>query len=163
MQNGTDHMAANTLMTPFPTREPDESNYRYLERMMEGLPAPEGDRGDELTGKILGSGSLQEDNDVWDSTSTRDLIGRTFVFHDVKVRTSDYTEGLRYMLVCDVSDPKTGEKDVITTGAVNVCASLVAAKYRGDLPAEAEIRGPKRKLDDGKTPIHLHWLGKSVS
>lgn len=143
-----------------PSREPDESNFRYLERLMDALPEPEGDRGDELTGKILSAGSLQEENEVWESTSTRDLIGRRFIFRDILARPSTEPNGLAVMLVCYVEDAKTHEPDVITTGAVNVCASLVRAKYLGQLPAEAEIRGPKRTTPDGKTPLHLHWLGK---
>lgn len=143
-----------------PGREDGESNFRYLERLMEALPEPEGDRGDELTGKILQSGSLQEENDVWESKSSKDLVGRRFIFRDILARPSDSEGGLELMLVCFVEDPRTHEPDVVTTGSVNVCASLVRAKYLGQLPAEAEIRGPKREVKGSKIPLHLHWLGK---
>lgn len=142
-----------------PGREDGESNFRYLERLMEALPVPEGDRGDELTGKILGAASLQEENEVWEATSTKDLIGRRFIFTDIRPAPSTTPNGLQFMLICNVEDPRSHEADVITTGAVNVCASLVRAKYLGQLPAEAEIRGPKRALEGDKTPLHLHWLG----
>lgn len=143
-----------------PAREPDESNFRYLERLMDALPAPDEDAGDALIGKLLGAATLTEQNDAWDATSTRDLIGRRFVFHTLTCRPSDQPDGLQFFLVCRVTDSETGEQDTITTGSQNVVAQLVRAYYGGMLPAEARIEGPKRKTPDGKTPLHLIWTGK---
>lgn len=162
MSNLTNHVNPETgEIMALPAREQDESFFRYLERLMEGLPEPEGDQSDALTGKILSAGSFQEENDVWEATSSRDLIGRRYIFREIRARKAEQPEGLQYFLVCTVEDPRTHEQDTITTGATNVCASLVRAAYLGQLPAEAEIRGPKRPVEGGKTPLHLHWLGKA--
>lgn len=146
-----------------PAKEQGESNFRYIERLMEGLQSDDGDQGDELFGKILGAGSLQEQNDLWDSTSTVNLVGRRFVFTGFKVRPSTKPEGLAFMMVCQVEDPRTGEPDVITTGSTAVCAALLSAYYTGSLPAVAEVQGPKSVRKDDKTPLRLHWLGKAAS
>ena len=143
-----------------PAKLVDESNFHYIERLMDSLQDDDSDLGDALFGKILGATSLQEQNDVWDSTSTADLIGRRYVFQSFHVRPSTKPEGLRYMLVCQVTDPRTGENDVITTGSTAVCAALLSAHYTGSLPAEAEIQGPKSVRKDDKTPLRLVWIGK---
>lgn len=154
-QNG-----AGTDILALPSREPDESNFRYLERLMQMLPAPESDGGDELIGKILGTDSLQEENDLWDSNSTARLIGHRVVFHECWARPSDQPQGLQFFLVCRITDRATGETDTLTTGSQNIVASLVRRAFLGQLPAEAEICGPKRKTEDGKVPLHLRWIGK---
>lgn len=161
MSNLTNHVNPETgEIMALPAKEPGMSYFRYLEELMEHLPEEEGDQADALTGKILSAGSMQEENDVWEATSGKDLIGRRFIFRSIRARKADQPDGLQYFLICQVEDPRTHEPDVITTGAVNVCASLVRAAYLGELPAEAEIRGPKRPVEGGKTPLHLHWIGK---
>ena len=143
-----------------PSREAEESNFHYLERLMAMLPEPEGDGADLLIGKILGAESMQEENDVWETTSSRELVGKRYVFEAVAARPSGVGQGLQYFLVCTVTDCDTGERDTITTGSLNIVASLMRRVLSGDLPAVATIEGPKRQLESGRIPLHLRWEGK---
>lgn len=144
-----------------PAREQDEPNFHYLERLCMALEDTQGDGLDNLIGAILEAPSLQEVNDLYDASGSKDLIGRRFIFRDFRVTPSGKENGLAYMLVVSAEDSRTGDAVVITTGSTGLVAALVAAKYRGMLPAEGEIQGPKRVKDPDRVPLHMHWLGKA--
>lgn len=141
--------------------QPDESPTGYVARMMQLLPEPDEDAVNKIAAGILGAANLDDENELWDSTGSSKLIGKTFVWRRLTVRPSDFENGpLPYFLVCLVTDYETGEDSVVTTGSVNICTSLIKAHFLGNLPAVAEVCGPRRRPRSGFIPLHLRWMVK---
>ena len=153
-----------TGLAVMPPRVSDETNLAYLHRLMELLPPTPDDVIDSIAGRILEAETPTEENKLWDSTSSKDAVGKRLIFQSVHILPSDYEDSpLDYFLVCKVIDCETGEQTVMSTGSVNIVAALVKAQVMGSLPWEAEIVGPKRVPKSGRLPLHLRWLGKVIS
>lgn len=143
---------------------PEETPLRYVARMMELLPEPDEDAVSKIAAGILSADNLDDENELWDSTGSNKLLGRTFVFRKLTARPSDREDApLPFFLVCMATDYETGEDTVITTGSVNICTSLIKAHLLGNLPAAAEIAGPRRKPKSGNIPLHLRWVLKMAT
>lgn len=152
-----------TALAELPGVEPDELPTRYVARIMEMLPPPSADAIEKIAAGILGAPSPGEENQLWEATGSRDLVGRCFIWHRVTAQPSDYQDApLPYFLACEVTDKATGERTIVTTGSVNICTSLVKAQLLGNLPWEAEIVGPRRTPKSGHIPLHLRWLARVV-
>lgn len=152
----------NLVGLPMP--EAAETALTYMARIMEMLPQPEEDVIEKIAAQILMADSPMEENLLWDATGSSKVVNRSFIFHSVHIQPSDYDDAiLPYFLVCKVSDPKTGEAGILTTGSTNICTSLVKAQLLGNLPWEARIVGPKRTPKSGRLPLHLQWVAKIVS
>lgn len=147
-----------------PTPDPTETALTYMARIMEMLPPQPEDVIEKIAAQILMAESPMEENLLWDATGSKGSVDKTFIFHSVHIQPSDHEDAvLPYFLVCKVSDPKTGEAGILTTGSTNICTSLVKAQLLGNLPWEAKIVGPKRKPKNGRMPLHLQWVAKIVS
>lgn len=150
-----------TALARLPEVEQSETNLTYLARIMEMLPQPAGDVIDKIAGQILAANSMLEENQLWEATSGRDLLGKELIFHSVHAQPTDFEESvLPYFLVCDVTIVATGERTVITTGATNVVVQLVKAQLLGRLPWSAWIVGPRRTPKNGHIPLRIQWLAK---
>jgi len=150
-----------TALTSIHPLEQGETALAYVSRLMELIPNPDEDVIDKIAAGILGAINLEDENELWDSTGSQKCIGKVFTFHSVHIQPSDFEDApLPYFLVCKVSDHETGEETVMTTGAVNICTSLVKAHMLGNLPAVAEICGPRRRPKSGRVPLHLKWYVK---
>jgi hypothetical protein len=156
--------AQSTALVALPAIKPDETNLRYMTRLMEMLPPQTEDVIDRIAGQILGAATQYEENLIWDATGSKEAIGKRFVFHSVHLQPSDYDEALLpYFLVCKVTDLDTGEQTVLTTGSTNIMASLIKAQILGQLPWEGEIAGPRRMPKSGHMPLHMRWIAQVVT
>lgn len=152
----------NNILVRYPM-EPDERPFAYLGRLMEMLPPPPGDVVEQIMTQILDTESPFDENMVWDTLSSKDAVGRRFVFHSVHVQPSDYENSpLPFFLVAKVTDLESGEQTVLTTGSVNVVTSLVKAQLLGNLPWAAEIMGPRKPTQNGYLPLHIRWQARVV-
>lgn len=154
--------AQSTAIVRLPAKQLDETNTQWLQRLAELLPAPSEDVADRLVGEILGSPDMVNENMIWESTSSRELINHRFVWHGIAMQPSTESDGLPFFLVCDVTDRATGEKKVITTGSLNLCASLIRAHFHNAFPWEGEIVGPRRPPKNGRMPLHMRWVARVV-
>lgn len=149
-----------TLAKLHPLQE-GETPLAYVARMMQLLPEPDEDAVNKIAAGILAADDLDDENQLWDSTGSSKLIGKTYVFQRLTVRPSDFDNApLPFFLVCMATDYETGQETVITTGSVNIVTSLIKAHLLGNLPAVAEICGPRRRPKSGYIPLHLRWMVK---
>jgi len=152
-----------TALAELPRPADAERPIHYLARIMEMLPPATGDVVDRILDSILAAPTQMEENKVWDSTGSKDAVGKRYIFHSVHIQPSDYDDGpLPYFIVADVTDATTGEQTVLTSGSVNIVTSLVKAQLLGNLPWEGEIKGPRRPTKTGHVPLHIMWIGKVV-
>jgi len=169
---GDDQERPQTAMVPLsqfvalaalPQPAAEERPIHYLARIMEMLPAQSDDVVDRILDNILTAGSQMDENKLWDSTGSKDAIGKRFIFKSVHIQPSDYEDGpLPYFVIAHVTDAVTGEDTVLTSGSVNIVTSLVKAQLLGNLPWEGEIKGPRRTPKNGRVPLHIMWIGKVV-
>lgn len=153
-----------TALANLPKPTDDERPIHYLARIMEMLPPQSDDVVDRILDSILTAPTQMEENKLWDSTGSKDAIGKRFIFHSVHIQPSDYEDSpLPYFVIAKVTDLQTGEETVLTSGSVNIVTSLVKAQLLGNLPWEGEIRGPRRTPKNGRVPLHMLWVGKIVS
>lgn len=156
----TQQTAALELARLLPPQD-GELPVQYISRMMEMLPPPAEDAVNKIVASILGADTPGDENELWDAMSSKDAAGKAFRFHSVHAYPSTYEESpLRYFLVCNVTDLASGEKAVLTTGAVNVVTALVKAQVLGRLPWDAEVVAPKGVKSNGKIPLRLRWLAR---
>lgn len=152
-----------TDLVRMPEVRADETPTTYLARIMEMLPEPPDDVVDKITAQILQAPTLEAENQVWDSTSSKNCIGRLYEFLSVHVLPSDQPDSrLPYYVVANAIDRETGEKTVVSSGSMSIVASLVKAQLMGRLPAVAEIMGPRRETKNKRMPLHLRWYVGSV-
>lgn len=143
--------------------QPDEKALQYIGRLMEMLPPPDEDVIDRIAAGILSAPSPMEENQLWDSTGSKDCVGKAFVAHSVHIQPTDYEEApLPYFVIVKVTDLESGEKTILTSGSVNICTSLVKAQLMGSLPWQFEIVGPRRPSKAGRLPLHVRWVAKVV-
>jgi len=146
-------------LAELPPPDGDETPVAYVNRLMEMLPPPPGDAVDKIAAGILAAADLEDENQLWDSTGSQKLVGKTFIFRSVHISPSDLPDApLDWFVIAFATDYETGEETVITSGSVNICTSLVKAQMLGNLPAAAEIMGPRRRLRSGRVPLHLRWM-----
>jgi hypothetical protein len=135
----------------------------YVRRLMEMLPPPTDDVIDKLAQSILDAVNKADENAVWDSTGSKECVGKTYIWHGCSIQPSDFQDGkLPYYLVCDVTDLESGERTVLTTGSVNLVVAVVKAQLLGSLPWEGQIMGPRRPTKSGYVPLHMKWLSRIV-
>jgi hypothetical protein len=154
----------NMLPGGLPVPLEAEKVQEYVIRLMDMLPPPKEDVTDRLAAMILMSDSEQQENEIWSSTtSSKELVGKRFIFHSVHIQPSDYPDSWSpYYIICPATDCETGEETAISTGSLNLVTSLVKAQLLGNLPWEAEIAGPRRVPKSGHIPLHIRWVGKIV-
>lgn len=149
---------SSTALIELPKPEADETALRYIGRLMEQLPAQTEDVINRIAENILSAEDFDSENELWESTGSNKVIGKSFRFDSVHPNPSDFADSpLPFYLVCKVVDMESGEESILTTGSVNICVSLVKAQLLGRLPAVADIVGPKRTPRSGHVPLHLRW------
>lgn len=144
--------AADTLNALTP-----EVRQRFLD-MVNLLPRGESDGGAGIIASLIEAGSPEALNAPWEADSTKSLVGKVVQINGVKVRDSDYTEGLGVFLVVEAVNLTTGEAMVFTTGAGSVVSQLVIAHAQGWMPLVAEIVQSSKPTKDGYYPIHLRVI-----
>lgn len=146
-----------------PEKPVDMSALSYIARLMDMLPPATDDVVDKIAMSILTAENKASENLIWETVGSKDVIGRRFIWHSVHIQPSDYKDGaLPYYLACDVTDLASGERTVLTTGSVNLCATLIHAQLVGGLPWEGEIVGPRRPTASGHVPLHMRWGSRIV-
>lgn len=122
------------------TDDPETAQLRMVERIFQG----------ETLDDILGGG---------EAAHAENSLGVPFLFDDVDFRESDekYKGGIDVFSVSHVTDLRTGEKMVVTTGSVTCCAALLSIKMRGLFPFYGKfVQGNETK--SGYTPLQIRQL-----
>lgn len=161
----TDNLPAETSNLPALVQlhpiESGESAIRYVERLMQLLPAPDENTVEKIAAQIIAADNMVDENEMWESTGSAKLIGRRFRFDSLTLLPSTYDESpFGWYLGIQAVDTATGEEVFITSGSVNLVTSLVKAHFLGNLPAIGEIMGPRRPPKSGHTPLHMRWQAR---
>lgn len=125
------------------TDDPEVAQMRMVERIFEG----------ETLDDILGGG---------EAVHAENVLGEPFLFTDVEYRESDdrYKGGIDVFAVAHVTNLRTGEKQVVTTGSVTCCAALLSIKMRNLFPFYGKFeQGNETK--SGYTPLQIRQLKPS--
>lgn len=145
--------------------EEGERTLAYVARLMQILPAPTEDVVDRIAAEILYAGGPADENVFWDqeTLSSKDCVGRRFIFRSVHAHPSDHAEGpFPFFLAVNVTDLDSGEDTILTTGSANIVTSLVKAQLLGALPWEGQIVGPRRAPRSGHVPLHIRWMSRVI-
>lgn len=108
-----------------------------------------------IVARTLEAGSLDELLNRQAVVGLRDLMARTLVISDVRWGTSTYEDGLPFYAIIDAADAVTGEKLVVTTGAMQPMAQLYMMKKHNWLPAAVKVDTTAKPTSGGYYPV---WL-----
>ena len=90
-------------------------------------------------------------------------MGQGFRIHGVRQAESSFEESLTgRFLVCDVTNLKTGERDVLTVGGDMAMAMVLNLVKTGNLPWDVQVVEKPTPTKKGYKPIHLQSLGRPV-
>lgn len=129
----------------------------FLELLM-AVPDPPDDATARIVGQILEAQSVEELDRPWDAEGMRDLRDTVVRVNSVHKMPSDYRKGLGTYLVCNCTDPASGEQFVLTTGSVSIVAQLVRAHALGGLPLEVVPKMAEKASKNGYFPMHLELV-----
>ncbi|MGH3571189.1 MAG: hypothetical protein ACRDUW_05070 [Pseudonocardiaceae bacterium] len=90
-----------------------------------------------------------------DAVGLRDLVGHHLTIHGVTARRSSMPDSLGAFAVVDVTDHKTGQRMVATTGAEGVMKALVQAKRKEWYPFDCTPFEIQSKSNPGNTVLYL--------
>lgn len=125
-------------------------------QMAAGIPeADDSEAYESIVMQLLVADSVDALNAPWDTDAVDKIAGHQVRIDELTRRASDFAGGLGMYLVCKGVDQGTGERVILTTGAVSVVAQLARAYFLGGLPIVAQwiVGDPSPKT--GRRPQHL--------
>lgn len=114
----------------------------------------------ELVEQVLAAESFEEAMGETVVTHARDVLDRPFVYLGVRWHGSSFEGGPKVFATCDVVDPTTGERALITCSAVRVMAKLFRASMDDRWGWLGVLRSADRPTQAGYYPL---WLQVEVT
>jgi hypothetical protein len=135
----------------------DEGEVAEVKRWIMALPRAEGDEdaSDRIMERILGKTDAESILSPDSAEGLRDHVGEQLVIHDARWSPSTVNKKLGAFLLLDVELVKTGDRVVMTTGANNVVAQIVAAYTADLLPLACRVTETPSKTDPTNK---IQWL-----
>lgn len=81
--------------------------------------------------------------------------------HDYRTAESQFEGDLKYFLVLDITDLKSGERTVATCGSLMAIGQILNAEARGMLPIDVEVVRKDKPTKAGFYPMRLRFLGSA--
>lgn len=128
-------------------------------QMAVGIPeANDEDAYENIVLQLLQANDAGELNAPWDTNSAEQIAGKRLKIETIQRRASDMAGGLGMYMVCKGVNLESGEKFVLTTGAVSVVAQLARAWYLKGFPLICELQIADTPTKNGYRPQHLTVL-----
>lgn len=128
-------------LTNYEDVDPAQAALDIAKRIMDG----------DTVDDILGVGEST------DATHAEDVIGIPFTIHEVTWQKSNFNQGLPVYSVAHVTNLLTGQRDVVTCSATNVCSAFLAIQKKGLLPVDVKYVRSDKATAAGFWPL---WLRK---
>jgi hypothetical protein len=109
----------------------------------------------EIVAGILSATSPEQVLKRRETYSSRDLVGVPLEIRGYRVFNSAFESGPRVFFACDARRLDTGEEIIVTSGAANILAQLVALRKLGALPAKVRVATTAKPTRQGYYPL---WL-----
>ena len=133
-------------------------------QMAAGIPeADDSEAYESIITQLLTADTVDQLNAPWDTDAAEKLAGHQIRIDELTRRPSDFQGGLGMYLVCKGVDQGTGERVVVTTGAVSVVAQLARAYFVGGLPIIATWVIGDPSPQTGRRPQHLQIVALAGS
>lgn len=100
---------------------------------------------------------------VFTSRSFKDSEAARIRINAYRPAESQFGGELKWFLVLDVTDLKSGERGVMTCGSVMSVAQIINAERRVGLPVDVEIVRKATPTKNGFHPFHLRYLGGATA
>lgn len=146
---------SSTAVTPVKINELGEMV--EVKNWVMALPAADGDEdaSERIMQRILDAETSADILTPEKGEGLRDHVGEELVIHDARWRPSTQNKVIGAFLVLDVELVKTGEHRVMTTGANNVVAQIVAHHNKGLMPFACRVTETPSKSDPNNK---IQWL-----
>ena len=127
------------------------------------IPAEAGSGTESILAKILQATTWDQLDQPWETSDVTDILGKRLKVTAVTRRPSTFAGGLGIFLVVSLTDIKTGQEYVKTTGSIAVVGQIAAAYARGWMPLLVEWCRSERPTEAGYYPQHLKVLDSFAS
>ena len=129
-----------------------------LTPLLQTVPEADDDAYVGIIRQLMGAQTAADLNAPFSLEGLQGWEGKAIVVNGIKRMPSDYDSGLGLYLVCDITDPASGERKVVSTGSTNIIVQLVKAHQLGAFPVTCIPRFAKKPTANGYTPMHLEFL-----
>lgn len=136
----------------------ERTTSQKLNEFLANVPSYEEDPTETMLEAILSAQKPEEWDALFASKSFKDSDKATIQINAYRPSASQFNGGLRYFLVLDVTDLKTGERGVMTCGSVMAVAQVVNAERTVGLPIQVEVVRKPTPTKAGFHPMHLRYL-----
>jgi hypothetical protein len=136
----------------------DQALLQQFAEMAVMIPADIGGGTEDILRKVLSATTWDELDEPWETSQVEDILGKRLKITSVVRRPSTLKGGLGVFLVIHLTDIRTGQEYVKTTGSVSVVGQIAAAYARGWMPILVEWCRAERPSQNGFYPQHLKVL-----
>lgn len=142
--------------------EIDEQLLRQFGEMAVAIPSDDGSGTDDILRKILSARTWDDLDAPWETSDVSDLAGKTLHITKVTRRPSRKRGGLGIFLVVHMTDAKTGQEHVKTTGSVSVVGQLAWLYFKGATAVTVKWHRADEPTEGGFYPQHLEIVDAHV-
>lgn len=152
----TDGEATDALAT-----KDERTTVQKLNDFLANVPSYEEDPTETMLTAILAASNPSEWDALFSAASFKDSDKATIQINAYRPAESQFNGGLRYFLVLDVTDLKTGVRGVMTCGSTMAMAQVVNAERTVGLPIQVEVVRKPTPTKAGFHPMHLKYIGRT--
>lgn len=132
--------------------------YEVFMKQLEEVPESGDDATARIVAQILAAETPDQIDAAWNAEGMRDWVDMVVQINSIKRMPSDFTAGLGWFLVCNVTALGSGEEFVLTTGSVSIVAQLVRLHTINALPIQVVPRKAAKPSKNGYFPMHLELV-----
>jgi hypothetical protein len=135
--------------------QPGSAAIKAFGGMFDKVSEPSGEAYDRILEQIAAATDVDSLDSPWRSGSLGAMNGKEILVNGISKMPSDYDGGFGFFLLIDAIDKETGERVLLTTGAVAVVAQLVRANALDLFPVSFKVTVSEKPTKNGYHPIHL--------
>ena len=136
-----------------------ETTIERINNFLALQPTVEDDPTETMLEAILQAPDPSDWERVFNAQHFKDSDKAQWRVHAYRVSPSQFQGKLRWFLILDVTDLRTGEKTVATCGSEMAVAQLLNAQGRAKLPIDVEVVRKPTPTKAGFHPMRFRYLG----
>lgn len=141
---------------------PGETTLERINNYLALQPTVEQDPTETMLEAILQAPDPADWEKVFNAAHFKDSDKAQWRVHAYRVSPSQFSGKLRWFLILDITDLKTGEKTVATCGSEMAVAQLLNAEGRHKLPIDVEVVRKPTPTKAGFHPMRFRYLGDAT-
>lgn len=138
---------------------PGETTIERINNFLALQPTVEDDPTETMLEAILQSPDPSTWEKVFTANHFKDSDKAQWRVHSYRVSPSQFNGKLKWFLILDITDLRTGERTVATCGSEMAVAQLLNAQGRSKLPIDVEVVRKPTPTKAGFHPMRFRYLG----